>query len=267
MIKLGFIGTGNLTASVLKGLRQKNTDFEICLYDIIAEKADSLARQYQVKSCDFSGLVKTADILFLAVKPKDIKDLLQDLKAYDLNGKLIITVAAGIGLNVYERALPGVAVVRVMPNTSCAVQQSVTAMVRGQNVTDQHAEIAESIFSAVGKYLWVEDQKINAVTAVSGSGPAYFYLLTELMAETGEKLGLSKEDAILLARETLVGAGRMLAEDSRTPQELREAVTSPNGTTYAALEVFRKKGLQDLVEQAMRACYKRAEEMEEEYTK
>ncbi|NLL51321.1 MAG: pyrroline-5-carboxylate reductase [Peptococcaceae bacterium] len=265
MIKLGFIGTGNLAASILKGLQQNSKDFEIYLYDILPEKADLLARQYKARACDFPELVQTADVFLLAVKPKDIKDLLQDLKVYKLGGKLIITVAAGIGLSVYEQALPGVAVVRVMPNTSCAVLQAVTGMVRGQAVTEQQAKIAEQIFSAVGKYLWVEDRQINAVTAVSGSGPAYFYLFTEVMAQVGAKLGLSKEEADFLARETLVGAGRMLAEDSRSPQELREAVTSPNGTTYEALEVFRKQGLKELVGQAMQACLKRAEEMEGEY--
>jgi pyrroline-5-carboxylate reductase len=267
MIKLGFVGAGNLAGSVIKGLHRRNLNFEICLYDIFKEKADLLAREYGAQSCGFAELIATADVLFLAVKPKDIKDLLQDLASFNLSGKLLITVAAGIGLAVYEQALPNTAVVRVMPNTSCAVLQAITGMVRGRHVTDAQAEIAEQIFSAVGKYLWVGDDKINAVTAVSGSGPAYFYLFTEMMAEAGAELGLSREDAEMLARETLVGAGRMVAEDSRSPRELREAVTSPNGTTYEALQVFRQDGLRQLVTKAMKACFRRAEEMEGEYAR
>jgi len=263
--KIGFIGTGNLAGSILKGLNQRNLDFEIYLNNKTKQKADALAQQFNAKSCSFSEVVAESDVIFLAVKPKDIKGLLNDLSGCSLSGKLIITVAAGIGLSVYEQALPGVGIVRVMPNTSCAVLQAITGMVRGKYVTDEQAKIAEQIFSAVGKFLWVEDQKINAVTAVSGSGPAYFYFFAEMMAQAGVELGLSSEEAIILARETLVGAGKMVAEDSRSPQELRQAVTSPNGTTYEAIEVFRKEGLNEIVSKAMEACFKRAVEMEGEY--
>lgn len=264
MTKIGFIGTGNLASSILKGLNQSGLNFGIYLYDVFTEKADALAEKYQGYSSTPPEVVKEADVIFLAVKPKDIKGLLADLKEYSLVGKLIITVAAGISVAYYEEALPGVAVVRVMPNTSCAVLHAITGMVRGQHVTENQAKIAEQIFSAVGKFIWVEDQLINAVTAVSGSGPAYFYLFTEMMAQAGQELGLSEEQALILARETLVGAGKMLAEDSRSPQELREAVTSPNGTTYEAIKVFRQEGLQEVISKAMRACFKRAEEMEGE---
>jgi len=263
--KIGFIGTGSLASSILKGLSVKKADFGINLYDIIKEKADSLAVKFQAKSLSFPELVRDSDVLFLAVKPNNIKDLLTDLRSLGVEGKLIITVAAGISLGYYEEKLPGAAIVRVMPNTSCAVLQAVTGMARGQFVTDAQAAVAEQIFSAVGKFLWLDDAKINAVTAVSGSGPAYFYYFTELMAEAGVALGLSREEALMLARETCIGAGKMLAEDSRSPEELRQAVTSPNGTTYEALEVFRKEGLPELVAKAMEACYRRALEMEGEY--
>ncbi|HHV63800.1 MAG TPA: pyrroline-5-carboxylate reductase [Peptococcaceae bacterium] len=265
MNKIGFIGAGNLADSIIKGLTQRTTDYQIYLCDLLKEKADALARQYNVQSRVFAEVVRDADILLLTVKPKDIKGLLQELAGYSLLGKLVIAVAAGIGLNMYEEALPGIGIVRVMPNTSCAVLHSVSGLVRGKYVTEDQAAAAERIFSAVGKVLWVEDSKINAVTAVSGSGPAYFYLLTELMAEAGAKLGLSREEANFLARETLVGAGKMLAEITKTPQELREAVTSPNGTTYAALKIFEQEDLERIVFQAMQACLKRAEEMEREY--
>jgi len=262
--KVGFIGTGNLAVSLIKGLRQNNTSYSVYLYDLMKEKADVLAKQYEAQSCSFSEVVTQSEIIVLAVKPKDMRGLLQELSTYSLKGKLIIPVAAGVGLEVYEKALPGNAVVRVMPNTSSAVLQAVSGLVRGRYVNTEQAFAAEQIFSAVGKVLWIEDSKINALTAVSGSGPAYFYLFTELMAKAGETLGLTKQEAEFLARETLVGAGRMLAEDSRSPQELREAVTSPNGTTFAALETFSQEGLEQTVYLAMRACLARAEEMEGE---
>lgn len=266
MKKIGFVGTGNLASSIIKGLVQSNSGYDVYLYDLFPEKALVLAGQYGAESCSFTEVVNKSQVLILAVKPKDIKSLLQELAQFDLAGKLIISVAAGISLSVYEKTLPGVAVVRVMPNTSCAVLQSVSGLVKGRHVTADQALAAEKIFSAVGKILWTKDSQINALTAVSGSGPAYFYLFTELMAQAGAKLGLSKEEAEFLARETLVGAGRMLAEDNRSPRELREAVTSPNGTTFAALNTFFKEGLDKTVYLAMEACLKRAEEMEGEYS-
>ncbi len=266
MNKIGFIGTGNLAASIIKGLRQNKKDYKLYLYDVFEEKAESLGKAYDAQSCSFSEIVSESQILVLAVKPKDINGLLQDLSVYPLGGKLIITVAAGIGLAVYEQALPGIAIIRVMPNTSSAVLQAVSGMARGQQVNEEQAINAEKIFSAVGKVLWIDDSKINALTAVSGSGPAYFYLFTELMAKAGEQLGLTIEEAGFLARETLVGAGKMLAEDSRSPKELREAVTSPNGTTEAALKSFKEQGLDKAFYIAMLACLQKAEQMEGEYS-
>ena len=266
MTRIGFIGTGNLASAIIRGLKQNNTEYHLNLYDVFEEKVTKLAQEYEAHSCTFSQLIDDSEIIILAVKPKDIKSLLQELAYYSLSEKLIITVAAGIGLSVYEQALPNTAIIRVMPNTSSSVLQAVSGMVRGRNVNDEQAGTAEKIFSAVGKVLWLEDDKINALTAVSGSGPAYFYLFTEFMTEAGEKLGLTKQQSEFLARETLVGAGRMLADDSRSAKELREAVTSPNGTTEAAIKSFIKQGLDKTVYDAMLACYKRAEEMEGEYS-
>lgn len=266
MNKIGFIGTGNLAQSILKGLSLSRMDYDIYLFDLQRAKADSLAEQFNAHSGSFSEVVKEADVLILAVKPKDIKGLLLELSNYSLAQKLIIAVAAGIGLSVYEHTLPGIGVVRVMPNTSSAVLHSVSGLVRGRYVTDEQVSIVGNIFSALGKVLWVEDSKINAVTAVSGSGPAYFYLFTELMVQAGVKLGLTRAEADFLAGETLVGAGKMLAEGGKSPQELREAVTSPNGTTFAALSTFRQEKLADIVYKAMADCLNRAIEMEKEYT-
>ncbi|ADY56440.1 pyrroline-5-carboxylate reductase [Syntrophobotulus glycolicus DSM 8271] len=266
MEKLGFIGCGNLAGSIVKGLRQSGSPAVINLFDLFEEKPRQLAEQYQAKVCTQAEVIRDSDVIVLAIKPKDIPALLAALGKDDLAGKLLITVAAGIGLEYYERKLPGTAVVRVMPNTSAAVLHSVSALARGKKVSESQAKSAEKVFSALGKVLWVKDEEINAVTAVSGSGPAYFYLLAEYMAQAGEKLGLSKEQATLLAVETLVGAGKMLAQTGREPAELRKAVTSPNGTTSAAICSFEQAGLEGIVWQALQACQKRAEEMEEEYS-
>jgi len=266
MNKIGFIGAGNLAHSMITGLTRFNSTFNVYVYDIQKEKADNLAVKFNAKSCSFTEVILNSEVLILAVKPKDIIELLKKLSALTLDEKLVITVAAGISLPVYESLLPRTAIVRAMPNTSSAVLKSMTALVRGKYVTDQQMKVADNIFSCLGKVLWVEDSKMNAVTAVSGSGPAYFYLLTELMAKTGVKLGLSEEEASFLARETLIGVGNMLVEDKRTVKELREAVTSPNGTTYAAISVFLEEGLDNIVFEALEAAAKRAQEMEGEFS-
>ncbi|UWG95661.1 pyrroline-5-carboxylate reductase [Dehalobacter sp. DCM] len=265
MISIGFIGTGNLASSVIKGLVQGNTSYHIAAFDVFQEKAAALATIYPIRAVTFAEIVQESEVLFLAVKPKDIKALLNDLAAYNLRGKLIISVAAGISLSFYEKTLPDAAIVRVMPNTSSAVLQAVSGLARGSCVSEKQADITQDIFSVLGKCVWIDDGKMNALTAVSGSGPAYFYYLTELMAQAGVRLGLTKDEADFLASQTLIGAGKMQAESGKTSAELREAVTSPNGTTFAALESFRESELEKIVFEAMKACAKRAEEMEGEY--
>lgn len=267
MNKLGFIGAGNLTSSILKGLNQRELKFKIYIYDLLDEKINTLVKAYNnVSSASLAEVVQESQILILAVKPKDIISLLSELSQYDLKEKLVVAVAAGIGLDVYEKHLPGIGIIRVMPNTSSAVLHSITGLVRGKYVKDNQAEIVGELFSALGKVLWLEDSKMNALTAVSGSGPAYFYLIAELMSQAGVMLGLDRDEAELLAKETLIGAGKMLEQSSKTPSQLREAVTSPNGTTEAAINSFLEHDLDKVIYEAMLACRQRAEKMEGEYS-
>lgn len=267
-MKIGFIGAGNLAGSIIKGLSNDFSEkYEIYVFDVIQEKARFLQEEYPVKASNFAETVQEAETLILAVKPKDIPKLLEELKQYNLDHKLIITVAAGISLGYYEEVLPDMSFVRVMPNTSSAVLHSMSGLARGKKVNDEQAQQAETIFSALGHILWLSDSKINALTAVSGSGPAYIYLFAECMSKAGNSLGLSAEEAEILTRETIVGAGKMMAESGKSPQELRLAVTSPNGTTYEALRSFESDGLEEIVRKAMKACWERAQEMEEELQK
>lgn len=267
MKKLGFIGAGNLTSSILKGLDQAQLEFEIYIYDLLDEKTNPLEKAYHnVRSVSLVELVEESQILLLAVKPKDIKNLLTQLSEYNLKEKLIVSVAAGIGLKMYEVYLPGISIIRVMPNTSSSVLHSATGLVRGEHVNNNQAEIVEKIFSVLGQILWIQDSKMNALTAVSGSGPAYFYLITEMMSQAGVQLGLTQAEADLLAKQTLIGAGKMVEQSDKTPRELREAVTSPNGTTEAAINSFFEQDLGKTIYEAMLACLQRAEKMEGEYS-
>jgi pyrroline-5-carboxylate reductase len=267
MIKnIGFIGAGNLAEAVIKGLRAGNGKIQIMAADLSKERLSLLAAGYGVVCGEIREVVAGSDVLVIAVKPKDVAAVLQNLAAFPLQGKLVISVAAGIPLAMLETGLPGAAVIRVMPNTSCAVLFSMTGMVLGTLAGEKEKQLAEEIFGRVGDFLWVTEDKINAVTAISGSGPAYYYLFTECLVAAGRGLGLTEEEAAYLAYGTLAGASQMLLQSGKTPERLRKDVTSPNGTTYAALQEFERANLREIVLAAAKAAAERAAEMEKEYS-
>ena len=263
---IGFIGGGNIAEAMISGLKKKNSEFEICVADLNHERLQSLIDRYNVRASSLKELVEDSRILIIAVKPKDVQGVLKDIKDFFLQDKLVISVAAGVPLKLYYKYLPGVAVVRAMPNTSMAVLHSMTGLVRGDNVTEEQAEMGERIFSATGRIMWVPENTINALTSISGSGPAYFYLFAESLIKAGVELGLSEEEAEILVQETLIGSGKMITESGKSPGKLREEVTSPNGTTYAALSVFMDEKLAQTVLNAAKACAQRARNMEGEYS-
>ncbi|MDR1604166.1 MAG: pyrroline-5-carboxylate reductase [Gracilibacteraceae bacterium] len=264
-MKLGFFGGGNLAASMIRGLRARDASGEILVHDISAERLEYLRSAFAIRPAPAAVVAAEADVLLLLVKPHQVAALLEELRAYDLSGKLLLSTAAGVPLHAYTSRLPGMAPVRAMPNTSAAVLRAVTGLAAGAGVTPAQRESAAAIFSALGKVVWVEEAEMNALTALSGSGPAYFYLLTELLAAAGAELGLAPATAEFLARETLVGAGRVLEAGEESPALLRERVSSPGGVTLAALDSLGADGLGGAVLRALRAGAARAAEMEREY--
>ncbi|KLU58668.1 pyrroline-5-carboxylate reductase [Peptococcaceae bacterium CEB3] len=271
MENIGFIGAGNIAEAIIFGLRQAGGKYNLCVTNRSnnARLAD-LAERYQIIPTDLTDLLRSSHVILIAVKPKDVLGVLQTLAdaglSGGLEGKLIISVAAGIQVETLEKYLPGVAVVRAMPNTSSAVLHSVTGLVRGHEVDEEHVHMAEEIFSSVGHILWLPESRMNALMALSGSGPAYFYLFTECLVQAGVEMGLREEDAEMLSRETLIGVGKMMAESGKSPGRLRQEVTSPNGTTIEALQVFWAANLKGIVKEAAEACARRGVEMEGEYS-
>ena len=270
MLKIGVIGAGNLASALIRGLGNRRRGvYDIYVTDIDRAKAESLAKALHVRTGTTAELAARMDVLVLAVKPANIPGLLQELKALpagqDRARPLIISVAAGLSLAYYQKQLPEAAMVRAMPNTSSSTGRGMTGLARGIHVTEAQAAAADDIFQAVGQTLWIADEKMNILTAVSGSGPAYFYLVAEAMAEAAVRLGLSPAEAELLARQTLVGAGAMLEGNEKTsPADLRAAVTSPQGTTEAAIKQMRRDGLENLFLRGMQACVARGQQMGEE---
>ena len=255
-----------MAEAIIGGIKKTDSELQIRVTERFDERLKYLVDNYRVIASGVQELVENSDVVIIAVKPKDVREVLEKLGDYLFKDKIIISVAAGVPLKLFYKYLPGVAVIRAMPNTAIAVLHSMTGLVRGENVTKEQAQMGEKIFSATGRIMWIPEEKINALTAISGSGPAYFYLFAESLIKSGVELGLSEEDTGILVLETLIGAGKMIAESNKSPGKLREEVTSPNGTTFAAINIFTDDGLAQTVLKAAKACARRAEDMEGEYS-
>ncbi len=267
--KIAFIGAGNMARSLIGGLLSRgypasniacSDPFEASLIE--AGKLGAITT-----SSSNADIVAQADVVILAVKPQVMADVLQPLTSQLQTSKpLVISIAAGIASGSLQGwAGTGVPVVRCMPNTPALLRAGATGLFATEDVSAEQRQLAEAIVSAVGIVVWVaEESQLDAVTALSGSGPAYFFLLMEAMQEAGEKLGLSAEAAELLTQQTAFGAARMALEGDTDVAQLRRQVTSPNGTTQAALESFEANGMRDIVEQALRAAFLRSEAMAKE---
>lgn len=268
MLKLAFIGAGNMTTSIIAGLFIENEFGPVLLSDRNPDKLELLAHRYKTETAKSNiDAAQKADILVLAVKPQglqtlcnEIKDIVQDRKP------LIISVAAGVTAEAIERWLGGnLSVVRSMPNIPSRLQEGMTGLYANSQTSDEQRQTVETVFKAIGEYLWVDQEHdIHAITAVSGSGPAYFFMFMEAMHKSAQSLGLSSEAALKLVSQTALGAARMVKECDDSPETLKKSVMSPNGTTEQAIRSFEQDGLRTAVQQAMIACLKRSEAMAEE---
>jgi pyrroline-5-carboxylate reductase len=266
---LAFIGAGNMASSLISGLIADGYPPEhIRVSDTQEAMSRSLGDRYGVVVCASNQeAVKTAAIVVLAVKPQVLRVVLEELRdSLKTSSPLLLSIAAGIACHSIQRWAGGLgAIVRAMPNTPAMVQSGATGLYATEAVSERQREVSESILRAVGITVWVrEETLIDAVTALSGSGPAYYFLLMEAMAEAGVQLGLDRQTASLLSQQTALGAGRIAIESSEDPSELRRRVTSPGGTTERAIATFEEGGFRDLVMSAMKAAKERAEVLSQE---
>lgn len=263
--RIGFIGAGNMAASLLGGMLARGMRPEdICMSDPDAARLRSLAERHGVRTTtDNAEAARDADVLVLAVKPQLMRQVCEAL-APALAGRapLVVSIAAGITVSGLQAWLGELPVVRCMPNTPALVRAGATGLYAAPQVSDRQKAQATEILESVGLTLWFEQEaELDAVTAVSGSGPAYFFLLMESMIAAGEKLGLAPQVARDLVLQTALGAARLARESEHSPAELRQQVTSPGGTTAAALERFEQGNFRQLVEEALGAARNRAAEL------
>lgn len=259
-----FVGGGNMTASLVSGLLATgHVAHDFAIVEPLVERRAYLNNTFAVNCYStFASVEGAIDAVVLAVKPQVMRQAIADLNDLPKHS-LVLSVAAGITLKSLQRWLNSpVAVVRCMPNTPALIGHGMSALYAPPEVTQAHCELAESLVTAVGKTLWVEREALlDAVTAISGSGPAYFFLVVETLVAAGQAIGLSESQASTLAKQTALGAAKMMLEQSDNPAQLRAKVTSKGGTTAAALEVLENANLATLMQNAVCAANLRAQEL------
>ena len=264
--RITFIGGGNMARSLIGGLIGAGTAAEnISVGEPLTELRESLAQDFGIKAlAENESAIKHANVIVLAVKPQVMRDALRPLaQTLTENTPLLISIAAGINVASLESWAGGNhAVVRVMPNTPALVSAGISALFANDRVTPAQKNLGESIMRAVGTAVWIgEESLMDTVTAVSGSGPAYFFYLMEALEQAAVEEGLDPKTARLLTLETAFGAARLALESSETPAMLRQRVTSPGGTTEAAIRVLDKTCTNDAVNRAVSAARKRSYEL------
>ncbi len=261
--QLAIVGGGFMGGALAEGLLDAGWHREsIIVAERREDRRQSLRDLLRIHTTeDARAAVEQARAVVFAVKPQDIRHTLESVAPAYSSDKLAISICAGIPIATFEAVLGHVPVVRTMPNTPAAVGLGATAIARGQYADNSHLTQALNILSAVGKVVLVDESQIDAVTAVSGTGPAYFFYLAEALIDVAQQEGLSREQAYVLVYQTIVGAAQLLLHDPAEPGELLARVTSPNGTTQAAISYLQERGWKDMFQEAVRVARRRSEEL------
>ncbi|GAB2994480.1 pyrroline-5-carboxylate reductase [Psychrosphaera aestuarii] len=272
-ITYAFIGAGNMSGAIIGGMVNSGVSpSQIIATNRTEQKQQALKAKFGIKTeLNNQQAIQQADVIILGVKPQMMADVLSDLVegGADFSGKLVITVAAGLLVKRYTDIIGNVRFVRCMPNTPSLVGHGVSGLYLGSDVNkynasirEQDKQIATELFEHVGAAVWLKSEaEIDQLAAVSGSGPAYFFAFMEAMANKAKAFGFSDDVANIMVQETAIGAAKMTFNKDKSFAELRENVTSPGGSTAAALHVFNDKKLQAIVDEALDAAVTRAQEM------
>ena len=261
--QVGLIGVGVMGEALISGLvSSRFPRAQIVFTEKRADRAREISSKYGAREVDLIELAKSSDVILLVVKPQDLEQLLVSIGA-DLNkNATLVSFAAGKTTDFVSKIVGSdISIIRVMPNTPTLIGLGMAAISLGKSVNSEQAEFVSEFLATCGKVISIEENLQDAVTALSGSGPAYFFAFVEEMIKSGISLGLSKDQATTLAIQTMVGSAAMLEQSGKSATTLRENVTSPNGTTAAALKVFSEANLGEIVTRAMTAARDRSQEL------
>ncbi len=265
MVRLAILGGGFMGGALAEGLIDSGwSPSHLIVADRLAERRRHLEEHLGVPTtADVAQASIDAETVLFAVKPQDVGALLESLRAGFDSQRLVISICAGVKTATFEDALGDVPVIRAMPNTPAAIGQAATAIASGRFAHERHLATALNILSTVGKVVVVDETQMDAVTAVSGTGPAYGFYLAESMIRSAQNLGLEADQAHVLVYQTIAGAARLMMHDPAGPQELRTRVTSTGGTTQAALEHLQERDWSEIFEEAVERAWKRSKELGE----
>jgi pyrroline-5-carboxylate reductase len=261
--QVGFVGSGNMGEALVNGLLHGRLcrPEQILCSDVRSEKLKMIREKYGAKGTPHNTeVVRQSDIIVLAVKPQIMKPVVDEIAKYLDLSKLIISIAAGVPLEAIEScAKKELKLIRVMPNICVSVREGISAIAAGKHALKEDLLLAKTIFDSVGKSLFIEEVLLDAVTGLSGSGPAYIFLIIDALADAGVKVGLSRDDALILASQTVLGAAKMLLETGEHPGKLKDLVTSPGGTAIAGLHTLEEGGLRTTLINAVEVATQRSE--------
>jgi pyrroline-5-carboxylate reductase len=262
--RVGFVGGGNIGEALVRGLTKTGllAGAQLMVADVRKDRLEELEGRYGLRTTtDNATLVRSVDVAILAVKPQILREVLEEI-APETPGKLLISVAAGVSTGTIRRHLPpGTRLIRVMPNTPALVLEAATALARATGLREGDLETAREIFEAVGKVVVLDEEMMDAVTGLSGSGPAYIAVVVEALADGGVKVGLDRRTAMTLAMQTVLGAARLLIETGIHPGQLKDMVSSPGGTTIAGIHTIEAGGLRRTLIDAVERATQRSREL------
>ncbi len=263
MTNIGFIGAGNMAEAIISGIL-KNGIFEsenIVVFDISKDRSDYMSERYKIKTLDSEEkILQESDYTFLAVKPQVFPSLRESGFGLNYQGT-IISIMAGVDLSSLKIAFPKAEVVRTMPNFPALVGEGMTGLCFSNSISKEKKDVVVNIFDSIGKTLILEEKNIDALTGLSGSGPAFVFQFAEALADAGVYCGLPRKDAYLLAAQTIYGSAKMIMETGNHPGDLKDSVTSPGGTTIEGIKNLEKNGFRNAVMEAVIGSYKKSKEL------
>jgi pyrroline-5-carboxylate reductase len=263
-MKIGFIGSGKMAEAIIAGLlRAKITrPAEIFASDVSDERRSALKKEYGVNTYGNNALIAAkSNVLFLCIKPQQLDGVLQEIASSVSREHLVISIAAGKKLATIEAALPQARVIRIMPNVGCLVSEAMSAMTLGARTTAADSQLAGKLLSNVGRVVQLPEDQFDAVTALSGSGPAFFAFLLDKLSDAAVAEGLDRQSALLLAKQTMLGTAKLLLDKAMDPKALIEMVASAKGTTAEGLKVLEGSSIAEIMRETVSAAARRSREL------
>lgn len=264
MYKIGFIGGGKMASAILKGIINSSLfkNDEIIVSDKNQASLDMLKNDFGINiTSSNSDVVKNSEIVLFAVKPFVLRDVLEEIKPFITEKNTVLSIAAGISISTIEEIIGKFPVVRIMPNTPALVNEGMSAVCKGNFAADRHEKIAEEIMSSVGKVIKTEEKYIDIITAISGSGPAFYYYIINEIAKAGEKLGLDYQTCLKLSAQTAYGSAKMIMDTNVSPEQLIINVTTPGGCTAVGNDVLKDRNVSDILFETIEKTKQKAFEL------